>query len=42
MDVSGQFHASATLPFKARDSQYPLNRRVGGPEGNRKILRSWD
>jgi len=42
MDVSGQLHASATLPFREIDSQYPLNRWMGGHEGKRKILRSWD
>jgi hypothetical protein len=30
MDVSGQFHAPATLPL-GENPRYPLERRLGGP-----------
>jgi hypothetical protein len=30
--VSGQSHAPATLYLRGNDSQYPLDRRLGGPQ----------
>jgi hypothetical protein len=32
MEVSSQFHASATLP-RERNPRYSLDRRLGGPHG---------
>ena len=42
MGVSGQIHAPVSLAPRERSSQYPFNRRLGGPQsrldvsGNRK------
>ena len=35
MEVGGQCHAKATLPAKV--TRYPLYRRLGGPQDQRKI-----
>jgi hypothetical protein len=32
MEVSGQHHAPAALYPRGKDPQYPLDRRLGGPQ----------
>jgi hypothetical protein len=37
MGLSGQRHAPAALYPRGKNPRYPLDRRLGGPQNNRKI-----